>query len=109
MKVLEEKPVRAEEAREVLKKREKEEMTYEQRMALEATKKQVKTVDNEEELIKELEDLDIRRLKKRTIYKLVEILPRTITEIRTMASNTDLRDKELKEILEIIKDHLGEE
>lgn len=109
MEVVKEEPVRAKEAKKVLEKRDKEEMTYEQRMALEATKKQVKTnIKDEEELIEELKDLNIRRLKDRTIHKLIEVLPRTMTEIRTVASNTDLRDKELEEILEIIKDHIEE-
>lgn len=111
MQVIEEEPIKAKTAKEVLSKRDKEEMTYEQRMALEASKKQDKSkeIDDEEALIEELEDLNIRRLKERTIYKLIEILPRTMTEIRTVTSDTDLRDKELEEILEIIRDHIKEE
>lgn len=109
MKALEEEPVRVKKVLEVLKQRDKEKMTYEQRMALEASKKQIKTLDDKEKVIQELKDLDIRRLEKRTIYRLVEILPRTMTEIRAMASNTDLRDKELKQILKIIKKYVKEE
>lgn len=111
MQVIEEEPIKAKTAKEVLSKRDKEEMAYEQRMALEASKKQDKSkeIDDEEALIEELEDLNIRRLEERTIYKLIEILPRTMTEIRTVTSDTDLRDKELEEILGIIKDHIKEE
>jgi len=100
------KPVSISEVKSILKKIEKdrEELLYEQKIALEHAHKFAKLpVKSTKDLINEL--LNLEFLKEIHAYKIADILPLTDDDIKTLFAKEriNLSDKEVKQILDIVK------
>ncbi len=103
MKVVDEEYVYPVEALEALKDRDEEELTHEQRIALENLSRHTKISDLEtlEELHSEFEEIE--GLKTRNIYKLLEVVPTEESTVRAIFSKerVKLEDSDIESILEI--------
>ena len=100
------KPVSLSEVKSILKKIEKErrEMLYEQKIALEHAHKFAKMpVKKTTDLVKELSKLEF--LQEIHVYKIADILPTTEDDIKTIFAKErmTLGENEIKNILEIVK------
>jgi len=100
------KPVSLSEVKSILKKIEKErgEMLYEQKIALEHAHKFAKMpVKKTTDLVKELSKLEF--LQEIHVYKIADILPTTEDDIKTIFAKErmTLGENEVKNILEIVK------
>ena len=100
------KPVSLSEVNSILKKIEKErrEMLYEQKIALEHAHKFAKMpVKKTTDLVKELSKLEF--LQEIHVYKIADILPTTEDDIKTIFAKErmTLGENEIKNILEIVK------
>jgi DNA-directed RNA polymerase subunit F len=100
------KPVTITEVRNILKKLEKdrEELLYEQKIALEHAHKFSKlTFKKSEELVKELTKLE--NIQEKHAYKIADILPKNEDDIKTIFAKEriTLSGEEIKKILEIVK------
>lgn len=99
------KPVSLSEVKHILKKisKEREELIYEQKIALEHSQKFAKlSVKETNDLIKELIKLDF--LQENHAYKIADILPKTPDDIKTIFAKErlSLGENEIKKILEIV-------
>lgn len=86
--------------------KEREELLYEQRIALEHAHKFAKLpITKTKELIKELETIDV--ITKHHAYKIADILPSTVDDVKTLFAKEriNLTDNDIKKILEIIDKH----
>ena len=102
------KPVTLAEVKSILTaiSKEREELLYEQKIALEHAQKFVKlSVKKTEELIKELEKLDF--ISEGQAYKIADLLPITDDDIRTIFAKerTSLTESNIKKILEIVNNY----
>ena len=100
------KPVSLSEVKNKLNKisKEREELNYEQKIALEHALKFAKlSVKQSEELRKELSKLDF--IKENHVYKIADILPKTADDIKTIFAKEriNLSDNDIKKILDIVK------
>ena len=105
------KPVSLSEVKSILKKIEKErgEMLYEQKIALEHAHKFAKMpVKKTTDLVKELSKLEF--LQEIHIYKIADILPTTEDDIKTIFAKErmTLGENETKKILEIVNKYYVE-
>jgi len=101
----ESKPVTISEVKNILTKlsKEREELIYEQKIALEHAQKFAKiTHSKSKELIKELNDLEF--IKEKHVYKIADLLPTTEDEVKTILAKERLSigGNEIKKILEIV-------
>ena len=101
----EEKPISLSEVKAKLNKisKEREELNYEQKIALEHAIKFAKLpVNKTKELINELSKDDF--LKENHVYKIADILPKTIDDVKTIFAKErlNLDDNQIKKILEIV-------
>lgn len=91
------------EALNVLDEMEEEEMTHEQKIALENLKRhcKIRDLDTLEELYEEFSEID--SLKDKHIYKLLEVVPGHESTVRAVFSKEriNLDDSEIDEILDI--------
>lgn len=99
------------EAKNILKKisKERKELQYEQRIALEHAEKFAKlSAKQTKDLIKELMKLD--RVEETHAIKLVDIFPKTEDEVKAVFAKERYtpNDKEIKNIMEIIKKYTVE-
>jgi len=99
------KPVSLSEVKNKLQKisKEREELNYEQKIALEHAIKFAKLpVKKNEELRKELSTLDF--LKENHVYKIADILPKNEDDIKTIFAKEriNIGDNEVKSILNIV-------
>ncbi len=105
MKVLETKTVSLPEAKKILLEREKEgELVYEQKLAVEHSKKHAKLKDEEaQKMVGELSS--ILRMNPEVLAQVVNILPKTTDELRAIFARErfSLKEEEVNRILEIIK------
>lgn len=103
MEIKEEEPAYPVEALEALGEREEDEMTHEQKIALETLERhcKVRDLDTLEELHDELSEID--SLKDVHIYKLLEVVPRHESTVRSVFSKerVKLEDSEVEQILDI--------
>ena len=102
------KPIPLAEVKQMLKKvnKERKEMIYEQRIALEHAQKFVKlSVKKTNELIKELEGLE--SVERHHAIKIADLLPQTEDDVKTIFAKEriTLGENETKKILEIVKKH----
>lgn len=108
MKIIEAKPVPMGVAKEIMVKKErKEEISYEQKLAIEHLKKFTKlSKDKALKLIEEISN--VVKLSDEILVQIVDILPQTKDELRTILATEkfSLRDEEIEKILEIIKKYL---
>ena len=100
------KPVSLSEVKSILKKieKEREEMLYEQKIALEHARKFAKMpLKKTSDLVKELSKLEF--LQEIHVYKIADILPTTEDDIKTIFAKErmTLGENEIKNILEIVK------
>lgn len=105
------KPVSLSEVKSILKKIEKErkELLYEQKIALEHANKFAKlSIKKTEDLIKELSELKF--LEEIHCYKIADLLPSTEDDLKTIFAKerTTLGENEIKKILEIVKKYSSE-
>jgi len=105
------KPVSISEVKNILKKveKEREELLYEQKIALEHSQKFAKLpVKKIDELIKELSKLDF--LQEIHAYKIADLLPQTEEDIKTIFAKEriTLGESEVKKILELISKYYTE-
>ncbi|MFA5406849.1 MAG: hypothetical protein WC307_05850 [Candidatus Nanoarchaeia archaeon] len=94
--------------RKVLRKRNKSEMTYEQKMALENAEEFTRVSEaSANKLIKGLDNTEMRKLKPEFITKIVDITPKTKEELKLIlsASKLSFKDEELQQILDIVKEN----
>jgi DNA-directed RNA polymerase subunit F len=104
--VLEENSIPIAEAMEIMKKAPSKELTFEQKQALEHVKKMSKLKPKEAaELRKELEGLNIRKLKDISIVRIIDIVPATTEELKFIVADTktSFDKEELEKIAEIVK------
>lgn len=103
MEIKEEKYVHAVQALEMLEERDEEELTHEQKIALENLSRHTKIqdLDTLEELRKELSEIE--SLKEKHIYKLLEVLPKHESSVRAVFSKERIKldDTEIENILDI--------
>ena len=105
------KPVTISEVKNILKKVEKDrkEMLYEQKIALEHAHKFAKlSVKKTEELIKEL--LKLEFLHEIHAYKIADILPSTEDDVKTIFAKEriTLSENDIKKILDLVNKYLVE-
>lgn len=108
MKIQDERPVPAAEARNSLKKRDEEEMTYEQKICTDFLKKNVKIlVTDARKAMKELQE--IGRIKPRQAAMLINAQPKDRDDVRLVFSKerTSLSEDEMDEVLETIQKYSG--
>ena len=103
------KPVSLSEVKNILKKIEKErkELLYEQKIALEHANKFAKLpAKKTEELIKELSELKF--IEEIHYYKIADLLPSTEDDLKTIFAKEriTLGENEIKKILEIVKKYI---
>lgn len=105
MEIKEEEFVYPAEALELLQERDEEELSHEQKIALEKLSRhtEVKDLDTLSELHSELEEVD--DLKDRHIYKVLDVLPRQESTVRAIFSKerVKLDDSDVEDILEITR------
>lgn len=103
MEIKEEEFAYPAEALELLQERDEEDLTHEQKIALENLVRhcKVKDVDTLEELYEEFDDLG--SLKPKHIYKLLEVVPQHESTVRAVFAKerVKLTDEEIEEILGI--------
>lgn len=103
MEVKEEEYVHAVQALEMLEDRDEEELTHEQKIALENLSRHAKIqdLDTLEELRKELSEVE--SLKEKHIYKLLDVLPQHESTVRAVFSKERIKldDSEIEDILDI--------
>lgn len=103
MEIKEEELAYPVEALNALDDMDEEELTHEQKIALENLKRhcKVRDLDTLEELYGELSEID--SLKDRHIYKLLEVVPRHESTVRAVFSKerVKLDDSEVEQILDI--------
>ncbi len=91
------------EALEILEERDPEQLSHEQKIALENLNRHCRVSDLEtlEELHEELSEVD--SLKDRQVYKLLEVVPQFESTVRAMMSKerVKLDDSEVEKVLEI--------
>ena len=105
------KPVSLSEVKNILRKIEKErkELLYEQKIALEHANKFAKLpVKKTEDLIKELSELKF--LEEIHYYKIADLLPSTEDDLKTIFAKEriTLGENEIKKVLEIVKKYSSE-
>jgi DNA-directed RNA polymerase subunit F len=105
------KPVSISEVKNILKKveKEREELLYEQKIALEHAQKFAKLpIKKIDELIKELSKLEF--LEEIHVYKIADLLPQTEDDIKTIFAKERITfgDGEVKKILELIRKYYTE-
>ena len=105
------RPVSISEVKNILKKveKEREELLYEQKIALEHAQKFAKlTIKKMEELIKELSKLEF--LEENHAYKIADLLPQTDDDIKTIFAKERITfgETEVKKILELIRKYYTE-
>ena len=99
------KPVSLAEVKNILKKvsKEREEMLYEQKIALEHAQRFAKlSVKKTEDMIKELQKIE--PLLEIHAYKIANILPKTVDDVKTVFAKERLSigEKDIKKILDIV-------
>ncbi len=99
------KPVSLSDVKNKLNKisKDREELLYEQKIALEHAQKFVKlNVTDTKKLIKDLSKLDF--IKEMHVHKIADILPTTVDDVKTLFAKEriNLSDKEIKEIINIV-------
>jgi len=99
------KPVSLTEVKNILKKvsKEREEMLYEQKIALEHAQRFAKLpLKKVQDMIKELEKLDF--LQEKHAYKVADILPKTVDDVKTLFAKERLSigENEIKKVLDIV-------
>jgi DNA-directed RNA polymerase subunit F len=91
------------EALELLDEREEEDLTHEQKIALENLTRhcKIRDLDTLEEIYEELTEID--SLKDKHIYKLLEVVPEFESTVRSIfeKERVKLEDEEVEQILEI--------
>ena len=100
------RPVSLSEVKKILTRvsKEREELLYEQKIALEHAQKFGKlSVKKTADMIKELSKLEF--LRKNHVYKIADILPSTEEDIKTILAKERVTtgEKEIKQILEIVE------
>lgn len=105
------RPVSLSEVKNILKKisKEREELLYEQKIALEHAQKFAKLpIKKTEDIIKELIKLDF--IEETHAYKIADILPKTEDDIKTIFAKERITigENEVNKILEIIKKYEAE-
>lgn len=86
--------------------RDREELTYEQKIALEHAQKFARLPANRtEDLIKDL--LKIERLEKRHAYKIADLMPMHEDDVKTIFAKErfSLSDKDIKKIVDTVNKH----
>lgn len=108
---LEDKPIPLAEVKQILKKvsKERKELIYEQRIALEHAQKFAKLpVKKTNDLIKELKELD--NIEYHHAVKIADLLPQTEDDVKTIFAKEriTLGENVTKKILDIVKKHYNE-
>lgn len=110
MNIIDEECLPLAEVRRILEEKEKAyskeggEMLYEQRRALEHTKKSGKlSLKDTEELIKKLNELDLQ-LTEEQIVKICDLLPETVDDVRAIFAKERFKygEEEIKKVLDAI-------
>ncbi|MFZ8830008.1 MAG: DNA-directed RNA polymerase subunit F [Candidatus Aenigmatarchaeota archaeon] len=107
MEIIAEQPVTFAEAKEIMEKKSKKNLTYEQNNALEHLSKFAKL--NEKDVKKLKEELSkIKKLKEEHIIQICNFLPATKDDLRTVLYKdyTLFEEHEINNILEIVKKFL---
>jgi len=93
--------------RKILRKRNKSDLTYEQKMALENAEEFTKVSEAAaNKIVKALSEINNRKLKEEFIMKIVDVMPKTKEELKLIlsASKLSFKDEELQEVLDALKD-----
>ncbi|MFB6217469.1 MAG: RNA polymerase Rpb4 family protein [Candidatus Aenigmatarchaeota archaeon] len=106
MDILNERTVPAAEARNSLRKKDEEEMTYEQKICIDFLRKNVKIpVTKAREAMEELQE--VGRIKPRQAAMLINVQPEDRDDVRLVFSKerTSLSEEEMDEVLDIIEEY----
>jgi DNA-directed RNA polymerase subunit F len=105
MKILEVKPIGMSEAKKIMDKyKDRKDLTYEQKIALEYLRKFTKLdYDKSKKLLEEVSG--VLRMSPETAIQILNILPKTPDEVRLLFAKErfSLKEEEIKKILEIVK------
>jgi DNA-directed RNA polymerase subunit F len=105
MKVIDSRPIGMPEAKKIMSSHEKsEELSYEQKLALEHLNKFTKlSFEDSEKFLDEISK--ILRMSPETLVKILDIVPQTPDELRMIFSREkfSLKEEEIQKILEITK------
>ena len=91
--------------RKILRKQNKETMTYEQKMALEHAEEFTKLNESEgNKLITDLKALNMSKLKEELIVKIADVAPKNKDELKLIlsASKISFKDEEMQQVLDVI-------
>ncbi|MDD5417412.1 MAG: hypothetical protein PHW96_00810 [Candidatus Nanoarchaeia archaeon] len=105
--VLNEKPIPIVEVKGLIGKR--KDYTYEQKLALEHAKEFSKISEkNAKSLGEELAKLEIRRLKDKDIVKIIDMMPKSVDELKVIlsSSTTPMTKEEMTSVIEIVKKYI---
>jgi len=103
--VVEEKPVTLAELKEYLSKKSKEELTTKAEKTL-GYLRGLPITKNPQEIKEKLIALDIPRLKKKHIAKLIDIMPKDMDTLRaTIAHEISLKQEDMDKILNVLKSY----
>lgn len=105
--VVEEKPMSMAEVKEFLeeKKKEKKELNFRENKSLVYINSFIKAKSKEAENIKkDLEKLEITRLKDKHIIKIIDMVPKSVDELKVILSGEELtlKSEDLNKIIEVI-------
>jgi DNA-directed RNA polymerase subunit F len=84
------------------------EKNYEQKLAHEHVKKFAKLeAKKADALVKELSELEMRKLKDEQIIKIVDLMPTDVDDLKVILSKAQVpfKEEELVKIIEIVKKH----
>jgi len=93
------------EAKKIMKKMDKKEMSVEQRNAAEHLEKNTKLGEKEsKELIQELRGLNMRKLTEFFIHQIVDILPEDEKDLSVILqkASVEFKEKDLEEIMKVV-------
>jgi DNA-directed RNA polymerase subunit F len=108
--ILEKAPTTIAEVHSVLKARKDDERNYEQKLVWEHVSKFKKLgVRDSKKLVEELSGLELRRLKEEHIVQIVDLLPKTLKELKSVFSDSksNLHDDELKKVMDAVKKYVN--
>ena len=108
--ILEKEPTTIAEVHGVLKTRKDDERNYEQKLVWEHVSRFKKLgVRDSRKLVEELRSLELRRLKEEHIVQIVDLLPKTLKELKSVFadSKSNLHDDELKSIMGAVEKYVN--
>ncbi|HLE06359.1 MAG TPA: hypothetical protein VI790_03325 [Candidatus Nanoarchaeia archaeon] len=93
----------------VLKKRNKSDLTYEQKLSLENAEEFARVSETQaNKIVSELRKIDLRKLKDDFIISIANLVPKSVDELKLILnpSKISFKDEELNQLLDIVKENI---